>query len=90
MVRAMINDPLKKCLDRLQELNIGIMWDGKFWDESTKFIVRDNHIKCMLRNDTGCTSSEVEKAIDWIKRNIARACEANKHLVQDVEIKGIL
>jgi hypothetical protein len=86
----MINEPLKKCVERLQELRIGVMWDGKFYDENTKFIVRDNHIKCILRNDTGITSKDATKSIEWIKRNIARACEANKHLVQDVEIKGIL
>jgi hypothetical protein len=86
----MINDPLKKCIERLQELRIGVMWDGKFYDERTKHIVRDNHIKCILRNDTGITSKDVTKSIEWIKKNIARACEANQHLVQDVEIKGIL
>ena len=86
----MINEPLKKCIERLQELRIGVMWDGKFYDENTKFIVRDNHIKCMLRNDTGITSKDATKSIEWIKMNIARACEANQHLVQDVEIRGIL
>ena len=86
----MINDPLKLCIDRLQELYIGVMWDGSFYDETTKQIIRDNHVKCILKNDTKISAKDVAKSIDWIKRNIAIACEANKHLVQDVEIRGIL
>ncbi len=86
----MIEEHIKKCIDRLQDMRVGIMWDGRFYDETTKHIVRDNHIKCILKNDTGLRSKEIEISMEWMKKNIAKACEANKHLVQDMEIVGVL
>jgi hypothetical protein len=86
----MIIEPTKICIDRMQALGIGILASGRFFDENSQCVLHDNHMRCILKNDTGLPASMIKTSMDWMKRNVAAAVKANNHLTQDVTVKGTL
>lgn len=86
----MIIEPTKICIDRMQALGIGILASGRFFDEASQCVLHDNHMRCILKNDTGLPSSMIKKSMDWMKRNVEAAVKANSHVTQDVKVLGVL
>lgn len=60
-------EEMRQVVVRLKDLRLGMVECGEFIDENTNKKLHNNHVRCILRHDTGFCTAKVDAIVDKIR-----------------------